>query len=82
MPFLIGVAADYLRPRCGGVGGAVRLACPVVPAMTRPVASRPYSDGSGREGAHAPHYLVVEAVSQVWEEVLRELGDDVLPWMS
>jgi acyl-CoA thioesterase FadM len=47
--------------------------------LTRPVAHRPYSDGSEREGAHAPHYLVVEAVSQVWEEVLVGLGDDLLP---
>ena len=50
-----------------------------MPSITRPVAARPYSDGSDREGAHAPHYLVVEAVSQVWEEVLLGLGDDVLP---
>jgi acyl-CoA thioesterase FadM len=47
--------------------------------LTRPVAARPYPDGSDREGAHAPHHLVVEAVSQVWEEVLLDLGDDVLP---
>jgi acyl-CoA thioesterase FadM len=50
-----------------------------VPLITRPVAARPYSDGSDREGAHAPHYLVVEAVSQVWEQVLTDLGDDLLP---
>ena len=50
-----------------------------MPVITRPVAHRPRSDGSDREGAHAPHYLVVEAVSQVWEEVLLGLGDDVLP---
>ncbi len=46
--------------------------------LTRPVAARPYPDGSEREGAHAPHYLVVEAVSQVWEQVLLDLDDGVL----
>ncbi|MGY1743385.1 MULTISPECIES: acyl-CoA thioesterase [unclassified Blastococcus] len=50
-----------------------------MPVLTRPVAARPYPDGSDADGAHAPHYLVVEAVSRVWEEVLAGLGDDVLP---
>ena len=49
-----------------------------MPRLLRPVAARPYSDGSDRDGAHAPHYLVVEAVSQVWEEVLIGMGDDLL----
>jgi acyl-CoA thioesterase FadM len=49
-----------------------------VPRLLRPVAARPYPDGSDRPGAHAPHYLVVEAVSQVWEEVLVGLGDGLL----
>jgi acyl-CoA thioesterase FadM len=46
--------------------------------IRRPVAARPGSDGSERPGAHAPHYLIVEAVSQVWEELLLGLGEGVL----
>lgn len=49
-----------------------------MPVITRPVASRPNSDGYERDGAHAAHYLVVEAVSQAWEEVLLALGDGLL----
>lgn len=71
MPFLIG------DRRIRGAGS--RLPCADVPVSTRPVAARPSPDGSDREGAHAPHYLVVEAVSQAWEQVLLGLGDDVLP---
>ena len=49
-----------------------------MPVFTRPVARRPGPDGSQREGAHAPYYLVVESVSQAWEQVLADLGDGVL----
>ena len=55
------------------------LACLVVPVSSRLVGPRPGSDGSERPGAHAPYYLVVESVTDAWEQVLRDLGDDVLP---
>ena len=51
---------------------------PVVPVFTRPVARRPGSDGSDGAGGHAPYFLVVESVSQAWEQVLADLGDGVL----
>jgi acyl-CoA thioesterase FadM len=50
-----------------------------VPVSSRLVGPRPGSDGSDRPGAHAPYYLVVESVTDAWEQVLRDLGDDVLP---
>jgi acyl-CoA thioesterase FadM len=49
-----------------------------VPVLTRPITRRQSPDRFDREGAHAPHYLVVEAVSDAWTEVLIGLGDDVL----
>jgi acyl-CoA thioesterase FadM len=49
-----------------------------VPVYRRVVGPRPGSDGANRPGAHAPYFLVVEAVSDAWEQVLRDLGDDVL----
>ena len=66
-------------PSSGVPGPGVGLPCAVVPVLPRPLAHRPYSDGSDRPGAVAPHYLIVEAVSQVWEEVLSGLEDGVLP---
>jgi acyl-CoA thioesterase FadM len=50
-----------------------------VPVSSRVVGHRPGSDGSDRDGGHAPYYLVVESVTDAWEQVLRDLGDDVLP---
>jgi acyl-CoA thioesterase FadM len=47
--------------------------------ITRPVAHRTTPDGADHEGAHAPHYLVVEAACQVWEDLLLDLGEGVLP---
>jgi acyl-CoA thioesterase FadM len=49
-----------------------------VPVYSRVVGPRPGFDGGSRPGAHAPYYLVVESVSDAWEQVLRDLGDDVL----
>ncbi|RBY88339.1 thioesterase family protein [Blastococcus sp. TF02A-26] len=49
-----------------------------MPALSRLVSSRSFPEGWLREGVHAPHFLVVDAVSQVWEEVLIGLGDDLL----
>jgi acyl-CoA thioesterase FadM len=50
-----------------------------MPVYRRTVARRPGYDGSDRAGAHATYYLVVEAVTDAWEQVLRDLGDGVLP---
>ena len=50
-----------------------------MPVSSRVVGHRPGSDGADREGAHAPYYLVVESVTDAWEQVLRDLGNDVLP---
>jgi acyl-CoA thioesterase FadM len=61
--------------------GAARTAADsvlVVPVSSRIVGHRPGSDGSDRGGAHAPYYLVVESVTDAWEQVLRDLGDGVL----
>ncbi|WP_091943682.1 acyl-CoA thioesterase [Trujillonella endophytica] len=50
-----------------------------MPVFTRRVARRPGTDGSEREGGHAPYFLVVESVSAAWEQVLEDLGEGVLP---